>query len=270
MIVVRGDGMVRLVRQVDHQTQCGIMARAWGNTVFTRPEPFGPVIEVAECHDEGWRCWDAAPQVDRHGVVVDFPDLARAIHAPMYAEGIARAAARGPRVGLLASMHGQGLYEKRMGLDGSCPARAGRPECELRFLADQDLLQAELRARMGDGDALTEWAWAAYRILQAWDVLSLYVSWYGLGSGEQWVLPRVPRRIGDEGVDLRLTARDAATCLVRPWPFAVDRLDLSVPVRRITDRPYADDDALRAAISAAPVQILQVTAVPGSPGGPGA
>jgi hypothetical protein len=51
--------------------------------------------------------------------------------------------------------------------------------------------------------------------------------------------------------------------VVCPWPFAVDRLDLSVPVRRVTDTPYADDDALRAAISAAPWQTLQLTAVPG-------
>jgi hypothetical protein len=263
MIVVRGGGTVRVVRQVDHQTQCGMMARAWGNTAFARPEPFGPLIDVAECHDEGWRRWDAAPQVDRHGAVINFPDLPRAIHAPMYAEGIRAAVARGPRVGLLASMHGQGLYEKRMGLDGPCPPRAGRLDCELRFLADQDLLQAELRARIGDGEALTEWAWASYRLLQAWDVLSLYVCWSGLGAGEQWLLPRVPMRVGDDGVDLRLSARDAATCVVCPWPFAVDRLDLSVPVRRIADTPYADDDTLRAAISAAPSQTLQLTAVPG-------
>jgi hypothetical protein len=264
MIIVRGGGVVRLVRQVDHQTQCGIMARAWGNAAFARPEPFGPLIEVAECHDDGWRGWDAAPQVDDEGVLVNFPDLDRAIHAPMYAQGIAAAAARGPRVGLLASMHGQGLYEKRMGLDGPCPPRAGRPECELRFLSEQERLQAELRARIGGGEALTRWAWAGYRLLQAWDVLSLYVCWRGLGAGEQWVLPQVPTKAGDDDVNMRLSARDPATCVVHPWPFAGDRLDLSVSVRRITDIAYPNDDALRTAIDAAAPRILVLSAVPES------
>ncbi len=262
MIVVHGGGMVRLVRQLDHQAQCGVMARAWGNGAFARPEPFGPLIEVAECHDEGWRAWDAAPQVDLAGTVTNFPDLDRAIHAPMYAEGIMMAVARGPRVGLLASMHGQGLYEKRMGLDGPCPAREGRPAAERGFLDDQERLQATLRARIGDDQALSRWAWAGYRLLQAWDVLSLYVCWHGLGRGERWVLPRVPAAIGDEGTDLKLDARDHATCVVHPWPFAVDRVDLSVPVRRIVDRSYPDEDALRAAIAHAPTQLLELAAVP--------
>ena len=38
----RREGLV-LVRQVDHQEQCGLMAEAWGNADFARPEPFGPV-----------------------------------------------------------------------------------------------------------------------------------------------------------------------------------------------------------------------------------
>ena len=39
MIVSRRAGRLVLVRQVDHQEQCGLMADAWGNASFARPEP---------------------------------------------------------------------------------------------------------------------------------------------------------------------------------------------------------------------------------------
>jgi hypothetical protein len=264
MIVVCTGGRIRLVRQVDHQAQCGIMARAWGNETFGRPAPYEALIDAAECHDEGWRGHDLTPRIDATGRPVNFPDLDRAIHAPMYELGIAEAVIRGPRVGLLASMHGQGLYEKRMGLDGPCPPRDDRPTYELAFLRDQERLQAELRAHLGDSDALQEWAWAAYRILQAWDVLSLYLCWDGLDDGREWILPRVPRVVGDPGIDIRVGARDAQTCTVDPWPFADDRVDLSVPARWIEDHAYPSDAAVCAAVDSAEQEVLTVVAIPGS------
>jgi len=262
MIVVRAGTRFRLIRQVDHQAQCGVMARAWGNATFVRPEPYEPLIEVADCHDEGWRGQDAAPHVDAAGYPVNFPDLERSIHAPMYELGIAEAVVRGAHVGLLASMHGQGLYEKRMGLDGPCPARDDRPVYEQAFLRDQERLQAELRATIGDGAALEAWAWAAYRLLQAWDVLSLYLCWNGLADAQEWVLPQVPRQIGDPGIDIRLRPRGADACEVDPWPFADERLDLSVRARWIETRPYASNADLCAAVDAAEQTVAALSVVP--------
>jgi hypothetical protein len=258
MIVVRDRGRIRLVRQVDHQVQCAQMARAWGNARFARPEPYGPVIDAAACHDEGWRACDATPHVAADGGVVDFPDLDRTIHAPMYATGIDLAAARGARAGLLVSMHGQGLYEKRLGLDGPRPERSARPPGERAFIAAQDRLQVALRAQLGDGPGLEAWAWAAYRLLQAWDVLSLYLCWHGRARGERWTLPQVPAAIGDPGVDLHVAAAGPDVCTVDPWPFGVERLDLSVPARWIPDAGYRDDAALRAAVDAAEERTLRL------------
>lgn len=263
MIVLCTDDTVRLVRQVDHQRQCGVMARNWGNRRFTRPAPYAPLVAAAEWHDEGWREWDEAPEVDAGGRVINFPELDRAVHAAMYRRAIAAAVERGPRVGLLVSMHGQGLYEKRMGLDGPPPPRGDRPQCEREFIADQQLLQAELRTAIGDGPGLARWAWAGYRLLQAWDVLSLYLCWHGLAHGEEWVLPRVPRRAGDDGIDIHVRPVDAACCALAPWPFAVPRLELSVPAREIRDVRYADARSLRVALAEAPVRTLELAAVPG-------
>jgi len=236
-----------MVRQVDHQVQCALMADAWGNEQFARPEPFAPLRDAAAWHDEGWRRWEDAPHVDGDGRPVDFPDLDRAVHVALYREGIGYALDRSEPAALLVSMHGQGLYERRLGLDGPpVPRSERRPEVRA-FLEEQSALQRRLGT-----EAEQDWCWAAYRLLQAWDLLSLYLVWRALPNGRSGRLPRVPRRAGDEtGVDLLLTPSGPASCACEPYPFNRDPLELPVTARVVEDRAFADDDDLRAALAAA-------------------
>ncbi len=252
MIVSPRDGRLVMVRQVDHQDQCAAMADAWGNAAFARPEPFAPLRDAAALHDEGWRDWERAPTVD-DGAPVDFPHIDRATHVALYREGIRRAREVGDRCGLLVSLHGGGLYEGRGGLDpGPVTPRADRPPVVQRFLADQDALQAELRARITDA-ADAGWEWAAYRLLQTWDALSLHLTWRAGPSGRDGALPQVPRAAGDPGVTLRIRPDgDAGDHTIDPWPFTGDHVELPVRVREIPDRRYAADADLRDALSAAP------------------
>ena len=252
MIVSRRPEGLLLVRQVDHQEQCGAIARAWGNDRFARPEPYAPLALAAEVHDEGWRAWEEAPQV-AGGAPVDFPQIDRPTHVALYRAGIAGAVARDPRAGLLVSLHGQGLYEGRGGLDPGPPTpRAERPPAVRAFLAEQDALQAELRRRLGAGPALDAWAWASYRLLQTWDVLSLYLTWRGLAAGRESVLPQVPRAVGDAGVELVLRPDGERSCTCDPWPFAEGEVELPVAARVVEDRDYASDADLQGALRGAP------------------
>lgn len=251
-----------MARQVDHQDQCALIAAAWGNDDFRRPEPYGPLVTAAAVHDEGWRLWERAPRVDAAGRPVDFPDLDRAVHVVLYTYGIDLAAARDPRVGLVVCMHGRGLYEKRLGLDGPAPDRATRPARERRFIEAEEARQARLEAAIGTD--VGDWAWAAFRLLQAWDVLSLYLVWRGLRSGGRWILPQVPRRPGDPGVSLTVTPAGPDACHVDPWPFGPDEVALPIRVREIPDRPYTDR-TLAEALDAAPWREVPYRAV--RPGG---
>ncbi len=236
-----------VVRQVDHQHQCALMADAWGNKHFARPEPFGPLRDASAWHDEGWRRWEDAPCVDDAGRPVDFPDLDRAVHVALYRDGIRHALDRSEGAALLVSMHGQGLYERRLGLDGPPSPRARRRPEVRAFLDEQSALQQRLR---GAVDA--DWAWAAYRLLQAWDLLSLYLVWRALPAGRPGRLAKVPRRVGDDpGAELILTPTGPTSCACEPYPFSVDEVELPVAARVIDDRAYADHDDLRAALSAA-------------------
>lgn len=263
MIVAPVPGGLRIVLQVDHQRQCALMAAAWGNAGFARPAPFGPLERAAAWHDEGWRTWEAAPEATADGRPLNFSEIAPAPHVALYRDGIIAAARRDLRAGLIVSMHGQGLYEKRRGLDGDPPPRASRPAVVQRFLRDQDAVQEGLRARIGPGPELDAWAWAGYRLLQAWDVLSLYLVWTPLGAGRTWRLPRVPRDTADAaGVDLALAPAGPDVCTVEPWPFAGDRVELPVRARVIPDRRYRDHDDLRTALAAAPWADAALAAVP--------
>lgn len=247
----RADGLV-LVRQVDHQDQCALMARAWGNDIFSRPEPYAPLETAAALHDEGWRTWEQAPRV-AEGAPVNFTAIDRETHVALYAAGIGAVVASDTRAGLLVSMHGQGLYEGRGGLDAEpAPPREERPAAVRDFLAEQDAVQARLRGRIGAGDALTQWARACYRLLQTWDSLSLYLVWRGLSEGGRGTLPKVPRDEWDaEGVTLAIAPAGPDTCTITPWPFADDVVELPVPARVIEDRPYADDADLGASLERA-------------------
>lgn len=257
----RGDRLV-LVRQVDHQDQCALMADAWGNSAFSRPEPFAPVRAAALVHDEGWRRWEDAPRV-RHGLPVDFPDIDRSTHVDLYREGIRHAEALGPRTGLLVSLHGRGLYEGRGGLDPGPPTPRGHREPGVReFLAEQDRMVARLRARL-EGEGQRGWEWAAYRLLQTWDSLSLYLTWRALPAGREGVLPRVPRAASDDaGVDLRLRPAGPDACTCDPWPFAGDRLELPVRSRSVPAREYASDADLAAELTGAPWETLAAVITP--------
>ncbi|MCU0307888.1 MAG: DUF3891 family protein [Thermoleophilia bacterium] len=253
MIIARLPEGLRVVMQVDHQLQCVRMADAWGGEGFARPEPYGPLAAAARWHDEGWRAWEARPQVDAEGRPVDFTEIDPEPHTALYRRGIARSAAEGRLAGLLVSRHGQGLYEKRLGLDGDPRPRGERPPVVRAFLADQDALQRGLAPAAPAGG----WVWAAYRLLQTWDVLSLYLTWRGLAGGGEWRLPRVPRAPDDEaGVTLTVRPLGPDTAAVEPWPFAADRVALPVPARVIPDRRYAGPAGLAAALARAPARVV--------------
>lgn len=248
----RPEGLV-LVRQVDHQVQCGLMAARWGNEGFARPEPWGPLAGAAAWHDEGWRAREARPEVHPDGRPVDFVELPRPVHVDLYRRGIATSLERDPLAGLLVSLHGRGLYERRLGIDGPRPDPGDRPPEVREFLAEQESLQEELRARLQPDP---EWEWAAYRILQAIDLLSLYLVWRAHPAGREGELAMVPRAPGDAGVRVRLRRTGEWTASADPFPFAGDAASLEVAARVVPGRPYRDPEDLAGEMAAAEVVTL--------------
>lgn len=262
MIVARAGGGLRLVQQVHHQEQCGRLMAAWGNEAFSRTGWWDQVVDAAARHDEGWRAWEEHPQVMPDGMPRGFDAMEPDAHVAIHRGSAAAAAAAGDRVALLVGMHGAGLVMRRLGIDGDMPPLAGRPEPMRALVRDHAADARARRARLGEGAAMGEWAWTAYRVLQAIDLLSLYLTWRGLAGGETWSLRRVPTVPGDErGIEISVTPVDGFTCALDPWPFATDRVEAPVAARIIADRAYADDADLAAALAAAEPVTLPMAAV---------
>ncbi len=251
MIVAREPGGLCVVLQVDHQDQCRHAADAWGNDDFERLDPWEPVQVAAALHDEGWRAWEALPRIDGAGGPMDFPDVPRPEHVALYEQGIAAAEAHGPAVGLLVSMHGLGLYRARLGLDGVAPDPALLTPVVQEFICAQEVRQARLWAALGDTPDRRAWAWAAYRLLQAWDGLSLFLTWRGLPQAVDRRLRSVPRAAGDPGVDLALRPVDHLSAICAPFPFRGGEAVVPVTARVIPDRVYTSDEDLRTTLARA-------------------
>lgn len=230
MIVSERPAGTVLVMQTDHQEQCAQMARAWGNSAFARLDHWDDVVLAAGLHDEGWRSWEENPPPAPDGGPVDFPDIERSVHVDLYREGIVVAAERSERAGLLVSMHGSGLYEARFGLGGAPPPPGGHPAAVRDFLDEQKRWRGEVLARLGPGGR--QWAWDAYRLVQAWDALSLYLVWRALPAGRPGELRAVPRAAGDPtGVAIALEPAGERACTMAPWPFAHAEAQLPVTAR---------------------------------------
>ena len=252
MIVARVPGGIRVVMQTDHQSQCGLIAGRWGNAAFARPEPWEPVQLAAEWHDEGWRQWERDPDPGPDGAPRDFIGMEPAAHMAIHRRSIAAATDRDEVTGMLVGMHCAGLVQHRMGLDGPMPDVKSLPDPARHLVQDERATRERVLHEMDDPARMAQWAWASYRVLQALDRLSLYLTWRGLLAADEWTLHRVPRALDDDdGTPITVSAVDDRTCTLTPWPLADDEVSVPVVARIIPDRAYPDAAALLGALRAA-------------------
>ncbi len=249
MITTRVPGGIRVVMQTDHQSQCGLIAARWGNRDFPRMEPWEPVLCAAEWHDEGWRQWERTPGIMDDGTPRGFAQMDLEDHVAIHRRSIAAARNREPVAAMLVGMHCVGLLQRRLGLHREVSDTPVLPASARALIDDERVVRAARTAKMGDQREAEEWTWAAYRVLQAIDLVSLYLTWRGLAHGEAWTLRQVPRAgTGSEGADIAVTPVDHVTCALDPWPFADTKVDAPVLGRIIPNRTYSTADDLGTAI----------------------
>jgi hypothetical protein len=249
------DGSWLAVSQPMHALVSGQMLRAWGAEGFAKPHPFEEVATAAAQHDIAWMGWETAPTLDAaSGRPHGFRQVGARVHAPMWAEGVARAVASwGPWVGLLVSRHGTRIYsayQDRHRLDAEDAAAAET------YQREQAALRRHLMALVGATEAEVETAAALVAVT---DALSLAacggiatLGWSGMA----------PLADGGE-VPLRLEEGEGVMT-VAPWPFAAPEVALGWSARRFPPGTrWAEAQAMREALHAAPVQRVSARLVPG-------
>lgn len=270
MIVAQTAEGYRFVTQPDHAAMVGSFADHWGNDAFEAFEPSLSVAIAAHVHDDGWWPRDRRPRLRDDGTPERFTEIPSTAWTGLYEEGIDAAVALDPYAGLLVSMHGSGLRRRRYGLSPDWPRT---PPAYADFVANEETRQRALARDLAEtpdgpvteadlevleslhesGEPSTDVGsllWHNYRLLQAWDALSLAFCTTVSPPASPAVGP-VPTVDGDD-VELEIRAREDGSFTMDPYPFDVDPFVTSVPTRTVRGETFDDESELVRAYYAAP------------------
>ncbi len=255
MLLREDDGGTLAIGQSSHAWISGQLARNWGNPRFGALEPAEEVILAAAQHDIGMALWDLEPTRNpATGLPRSFLEMPLSTHLELWSAAPQRLLTQSRYAALLVSMHGRRLYELRdldqLPRDDADAIRAYFDR-ERRF---QDVLLSSLRADpVTAATATPELVRRNSQLLWTWDFLSLALCL-------DWA-PTTARAVPtiDGAVDVQLT-RSARSRFLRldPWPLRRRSVTVRCDARRLTGR-YETDDSLRAAIAAAPWEMVEFT-----------
>jgi hypothetical protein len=237
-----GDGVLA-IGQASHAWISGQLARSWGNERFPRPEPYEEVCLAAEQHDVGMAMWDLDPARDPDsGLPYSFMEMPLPVHLALWTAAPERLLTQSRLAAVLVSMHGWRLYRRRK-LD-ELPSDQAE---SVRAYLDT---QRRFRERLAGGFDERELELAS-QLIWTWDFLSLAIclKWSGRMARD---VPTI-----DGMVDIAITAAGDRRIRLEPWPFESDALTVRCEARRLDGR-YETDEALRAVLSSAPWETLEV------------
>jgi Protein of unknown function (DUF3891) len=264
IIQEHGDHLI-LIRQTDHAMLSGFFARALGNKLFSRPEPFESFCLAAAEHDNGWNEWELLPQIDSKTFTpYNFMSIPTEEHIALYQRGIERVVRADRYAGLLVSMHCAGLYDRtRATMPGFSAKYVKSNEAHLvsdflqRLRLQQLRLKVDLRAdpvlkAYADDHALQ----ANLLRLEALDRLSLY---FCLAPLDGSTIDAVP--VNGDGSEADWDLQPAGTSFVtlQPYPFQKDPLEISILARRVPKRAYADENEFQKIVAQAPYFAMNFT-----------
>jgi hypothetical protein len=260
-----------------------------GNNGFSRPGHFPGATEPARWrdevvlgiaeHDNGWWETEAMPLIsERDGLPVGVGDAATPTSENEFSEwrrggfdrwrrGIQRIEKSHPYGALLISLHAYWLYavnfrelvpsineNYRHFVFGATEISAGLVGDEARtrsFLQEMSELHDELKLRISREPVMAEAIKPEHlephvRLLQLMDSMSLYLS---LNDEEEHELKDVPRGSWSDRCSSIWRKLDPRTIGLAPYPFAVDQLNVSLPVRVIHGQQGLEQDSFDSPIT---------------------
>jgi hypothetical protein len=270
-----------LFTQDDHARLSGDLAMqlGGGDEAVT---PLGPeVVRAIASHDAGWPDADGLPLLNAQHQPIDVFETPLPDALAIWRRSSQRAwASHGDRAGLLVSLHSLALSAAAAGRALQPPV-AGPPDFRLHFQVNKfqhaEVEQQETcRRRLGMRDDIPLTLGLAadsiepaeqqliydFRWLQAMDMLSLNLC---CTTAPFPTLHHVSAKPG--GVELRVHVSRVGPgrALVRPWVFAVPRVTVAIPFRRLLATAFVTAEAYREALSAAPLEELALELFPTGP-----
>ena len=265
MLKTHVDNQIWLVHQPDHARVSGYLAAHWGNTTFAQPGYFAStnesprirqeVIQAIAEHDNGWWEWEANPSIDpEDGLPYGLLDVGKETAdagLQRWWLGVPRFAEQHPYMALLISYHAYWLYAFAFPDEPSHDKTFlhplfGAPDQSSRLVSDVNLFRSFLEEQRDVQDNLQQrllanplWEDAVdpghlyphVRLLQLLDAMSLLLSF---GGRKETELADVPQSHWDNRVSIRWKPLGDRRILCEPYPFAIDPLEVLLPVRILT------------------------------------
>jgi hypothetical protein len=251
------DGRVLLIGQTDHSRLAGQFAAHWGNAQFATPRPYDSIARAAAFHDFGYLRYETSPNFNEEtGETPNFRDVQTdATRLAEYQWCFDWLFDPDAYAATIVSMHRTGLWRGRYGAmrHPEHKIRPQKPEVDA-FVERNEAARAGVIAQRGWDPAELR---INYRLLQTWDLLSLYFSCQA--PYEDYIEP-VPTSYDDgegEGVRLTLTPLGENRIAVDPFPFDCDPCRFQLPARRLPQARFSDEAAFRKAYFQAPIELLE-------------
>ena len=224
-----------VIFQRAHGLLAGQLAYHWHKQ--DRPTRWMETLAAITQHDDGERVWSRPGLLTEGGAPKDFT-LSTRLNLEPYYELTGNAQLQGRWNGLLISMHTSTLLEGYRGESKALDA----------LLDEQKEHQKAWRKALGVTQQDAE---KAYALLYWCDRLSLILCRRELPDSER----ALEIAKGPDGERYDVMQRGDGTVTVTPWAFDQNRFHVSVEVVCIEQATFKDDDALRAALKSAPVEV---------------
>lgn len=259
------DGSAYVSTQEDHAELSAQFAAHWGNETFAKLRPYDSLVFATTYHDSGYREWEGLPPVNpekgrpyaHRESIPSFEET----ELRGYVKNIEWLRTRDPYASLLVSMHRTGLWQNRYQTFTSPKGRLRERSAEVKAVKeDLEAKQQAERKRLGGDDPSFDAAlWVNYRLLQVYDLLSLYFCCDGY-AGDQFkedLLAPVPLGYDTrEEADLQILPADGQAVRMTPYPFDVSPLKVSVRARHLPKGPLDSEQACQEVYQKAPRLLL--------------
>lgn len=251
------NGEQLLIGQTDHSRLAGQFAANWGNARFATPEPFEPVVRGATFHDFGYLRYETAPYYDPDsGTTPNFRNIPTDTkRLEEYQWNSDWLLGPDPYASTLANMHRTGLWRGRYDAIVHPPhrIRQQQPEVDAFVEKNEALRDVAVAGHGWDRQQLR----VNYRLLQVWDLLSLYFSCSDPVEDYIEPVPTSYREKEGEGVRISMKPLGNATVAIDPYPFARDELRIQLAGRRMKVATFDHRDAFVKAYFQAPLELLE-------------
>lgn len=220
-----------LISQLEHARLAYDLACAWSG--HRLEDWFALWLEAVRHHDDGWREWERAPDLNLEGEPREFDEMPMEVSTGIWERSISEGAERSAWEGLWVSRHFCFLAERALGHLREKSAASARD-----FLETQQKEQAGWRRALSRDfrDEIEDWG---YRHLQLFDRLSLWVCLSQAGEEQVLQLP--------EGEELRFE-RTRENEIEMSADFLQDReLRISLDAWRVRKDAFRDAASWREA-----------------------